>query len=128
MDRRNVLFGVAHRHRQLELAERRDCPARPVRDLDRRVQVHVRGAQMANCERVAAEVHGVEAVVHHELRAEWVIHARPEHVWLGREELPQPLAGILVSRCRDFITLREEGRGDKIHQDLQVQTAKRREG
>jgi len=66
-------------------------------------------------------------VVHHELRTEWVVHARPEHVWLGREESPQPLAGILVSRCRDFVTLREEGRGDKIHQDLQLTSLTRRE-
>jgi len=59
-------------------------------------------------------------VIHHELGAEWVVYARPEHVWLGREEPPQPLAGILVSRCRDGVTLREEGRSNKIHQDLQL--------
>src|SRR6266446_7876737 len=79
---------------------------------------------MTDGEGVAAEVHGVEAVIHHELGAEWVVHARPKHVGLRREEPPQPLAGILVSRCRDFVTLREEGRGDKIHLDLQLQTAK----
>src|SRR5205809_255502 len=63
-------------------------------------------AEAADGERVAAEVHGVEAVIHHELRAQRVVDARPKHVWLGREEPPQPLAGILVSRRRDFVTLR----------------------
>src|SRR6266481_6560473 len=83
---------------------------------------------MTDGEGVAAEVHGVEAVIHHELGAQRVVHARPEYIGLGLEEPPQPLAGILVSRCRDFVTLREEGRGDKIHLDLQLQTAKTRRG
>ena len=78
----NALLRVADRHRQLELAQRRDGAARGVGDLDAGVEVHVGRAEMADRERVAGEVHGLEAVVHDELGAHRVVHARPEQVRL----------------------------------------------
>src|SRR5207245_11379300 len=75
-------------------------------------------AEMADRERVAAEVHGVEAVVHDELRAHGVIDTRREDVRLFRQQPAQPLAGRFVTRRGDLVALREEGRGDEIHQGL----------
>jgi hypothetical protein len=105
VDRRNVLLGVTDRHRQLELAQGAHRATRAVGDLDRGVQVHVGAADVANGERVAAEIDRVEAVIHHQLSAKRVVDARAEDVGLRREELPQPLAGILVTGSRDFESL-----------------------
>ena len=68
--------GIADRHRQLELAQRADRAPRAVGDLDARVEVHVGRAEVADRERVAAEVDGLEAVVHDELGAHRVVDAR----------------------------------------------------
>src|SRR5256885_17022003 len=65
-------------HGQLELAQSADRPPGGVGDLHARVQIHIGGAQMADGEGVAAEVHGLEAVVHHQLSAHWVVDPRSE--------------------------------------------------
>ena len=57
-----ALVGVADRHRELELAQSAHRPARAVGDLDARIEIHVGAAEMADRERVAAEVHRVESV------------------------------------------------------------------
>jgi hypothetical protein len=82
MARGDALVRVADGHGQLELAQRADGAPRPVRDLDAGVEVHVSRAQVANGKRVAAEVDRLEAVVHDELRAVRVVHARAEQVRL----------------------------------------------
>ena len=106
---------IAHRHRELELAQRADRATCAVRDLHRRVDVHVRRAQMADGERVPAEIDGVEAVVHDQLGPKRVVHAGPEYIRLGRQEAPKPPARVLVARRRHFEPVGKEGRGDKFH-------------
>src|ERR1700730_16882549 len=118
MYRRRCLVRVTHRHRQLELAKRADGAPRAVGDLHRRVQVHVGAAEMADGEGVAAEVNGVVAVVHDELGAHWVVHARTKDIWLGGQQAPQTLAWVLVARRWDFEPLRQQGRGNQVHQAL----------
>ena len=92
MDGRRLLLWIAHRHRELELAERAHGSAGAVRDLDGRIKVHVSRAEVADRKGVAAEVHGIESVVHDQLRAHGVVHAGGENVWLFREQPAQPLA------------------------------------
>ena len=65
VSRRGPLLRVADRHRELELAECADRAAGRIRDLDPTVEVHVGRPEVADRERIAAEVHGLEAVVHH---------------------------------------------------------------
>ena len=107
MDGGHPLVGVAHRHRQLELAQRAHRAARAVGDLDRRVEVHVGGAEVADGERVAAEVDGVEAVVHDELGAHGVVDARAEDV--GLASASRRRRRLLGSSLRDAGTLKPSG-------------------
>ena len=58
-----------------------------VGDLDAGVEVHVGRAEVADGERVAAEVDRLEAVVHRQLRAHRVVHAGAEQVRLGPQQL-----------------------------------------
>src|SRR5712692_6290613 len=103
-------------HRQLEPAQRADRAASAVSDLDRRVDVHVGGAEMTDGERIAAEIHRVEAVVHDQLGAERVVHAWAKDIGPCGEEPAQAAAGVLVARRRDFVALRQERRGYQIHE------------
>ena len=112
---RDLLVGVAHRHGQLELAERAHASARAVRDLDRRVEVHVRGAQVADREGVAAEVDGVEAVIHDELGAHGVVHPGGEDVGLGSQHPAQPPARRFVARRGNLEAGRKQWSRDEIH-------------
>ena len=111
----DLLLRVADRHRQLELAERGHRAARAVRDLHRRVEVHVRRAEVADGERVAAEVDRVEAVVHDELPAHRVIDARRKDVRLLRQQAAKALARVLVARRGDLEPTRKKGRLDELH-------------
>src|SRR5712691_13104534 len=110
VQRLDSLLGIAHGHRELEFAKGADSAGSAIGYLDRGVDVHVSRAEMADREGIAAEVHGIEAVVHHELGAEWVVDTRSEDVLLGREESPEPPARLLVARCGNLETLRKEGR------------------
>ena len=76
---------------------------------------HVGGAEMADGEGIAAEVDGVETVVHDQLGAHRVVHPRPEDVGRGGEETAQAFARILVARRGDLESFGEQGRGDKVH-------------
>ena len=116
VDGRRFLLRVANGHRQLELAQSTDGAPGAVRDLDRRVQVHVRGAEMPDGERVAAEVDGVEAVVHEQLRAHRVVDPRGENVGLLGQQPAEALAGRLVARSRHLVAVRKQRRGYELHQ------------
>jgi len=115
MHRRRLLIRVAHRHGELELAQSADGAARAVRDLDRRVEIHVRRPEVADGERIAAEVNGIKAVVHHQLPAHRVVDARGEDVRFFRQEPAQARTWRLVARRRHFVALRQERRGNQFH-------------
>src|SRR5256886_7311014 len=85
MPRGDLFLGFAYGHGQLELAQRAHGAAGGVGDLDARVEVHVGRAEMADREGVAAEVDGLEAVVHDELSAHGVVDPRSEKERLGLE-------------------------------------------
>jgi len=89
---RDALLRVADGHGQLEFAQGAHRPSSRVGDLDVRIEVHVGGAQVADRERVAAEVDGLEAVVHHELGPHRVVDARSEEERLALEQLAHPHA------------------------------------
>ena len=108
MRRWHTLFRVAHRHGQLELAQRRDRAARAVGDLRPGVEVHIGRAEMPDRERVPREVHGLRAVVHRELRAVRVVDAGREDERLRREEPAKRRRGIGPPRCRDAEPGRKE--------------------
>src|SRR4029077_4456790 len=56
-------FRIADGHRQLELAQSADGPARGISDLNTGIEVHVGRSQVADSNGVAAEVEGFAAVV-----------------------------------------------------------------
>src|SRR2546425_2201397 len=114
--RRDSLLRVANGHRELELAQSADRAASAVGNLDRRVDVHVRGAEVADCERIAAEVDGVETVVHDQLGAERVVDTGPEDVGLGCKQPAQPPARLLIARGGDLEAVGKQGRGYQLHQ------------
>src|SRR5437867_3294025 len=93
----------------------RGWPPGAVRDLHRRVEVHVGRAEMADGERVAAEVDGVEAVVHDQLRAHRVVDAGRKDVWLLRQQAAKTLARVLVARRRDREPTRKKRSLDELH-------------
>ena len=72
------------------------------------VQVHVGGAEVADRERVAAEVDGLVAVVHHELGAHRVVHAGPEQVRLGPQQLAEARGRMGPARGRDLEAVGQE--------------------
>ena len=92
--RRRALLRITYGHRELEFAERRDRAASAVGDLRPAVEVHVGRAEVADGERVAAEVDGLEAVVHRELGALRVVDPGAEEERLGVEELAHARARI----------------------------------
>ena len=106
MLRRSALVRVTHGHRELEFAQRRDRAASAVGDLRPGVQIHVGGAEVSDGERVAAEVDGLEAVVHRELRALRVVDPGAEEERFAVEELAHARARIRPARCGDDVTLR----------------------
>ena len=110
MRRWHTLFRVAHRHGQLELAQRRDRAARAVGDLRPGVEVHIGRAEMPDRERVPREVHGLGAVVHHELGAVRVVDPGREDEGLSVEELPQARGWIGPARGRHAVTRRQQRR------------------
>src|SRR5258708_3148233 len=70
---------------------------------------------MTDGEGVAAEVHGIEAVIHDQLGAERIVDAWAEYERLGRQEAPQAPARVLVARRGGFEALREEGSRNQLH-------------
>src|SRR4029077_4666204 len=69
-------------------------------------------------ERVAAEVNGVEAVIHDELGPHRVVHAGSEDIRPRREQPPQALAWVFGTRCRNLEPMWEQRCVDQIHQAL----------
>src|SRR5713226_5855327 len=70
---------------------------------------------MTDGEGVAAEVHGVEAVIHDPFGAELVVDAGSEDERLGRQEAAQAAARVLRARGGDFEALWEEGSRNQLH-------------
>ena len=98
MFRRHPFLRVADGHGQLELAKGADRPPGRIGDLHVRIQVHVGCAQMSDGEGVAAEVHSLEAVVHHQLGAHRVIDPGTKQEGLAVEQFPH--AGARMGKAR----------------------------
>jgi hypothetical protein len=97
----DALPRVSHGLRQLELAEGAHGAPSGIGDLRTRVEVHVGGAEVADGEAVATEVDRLEAVVHGQLRAHRVVHARTEQVRLRFEQAAHARRRVVPARGRN---------------------------
>src|ERR1700693_317852 len=107
-------FRITNGHGQLGLAQPADGPTGGIGDLDTGIEVHIGRAQVADGKRVAAEVHGLEAVVHDQLGAHRVVDARTEEEGLGIEQPAHASTRVDETRGRQLEPLRQQGARDQL--------------